>query len=579
MKQYNDNRYDVFKSYNIDERKGFIEHHLKLINEGNHAAINSLASYYLHGEENYDLAKKYYNLGVELNYMNCIINLAYYYKDIEQNYEEMRKTFQIGIDQLNTNCMKGMAIYYKDIKDYDEMERYYKMAFDNGDNNGIYQLALYYKYLAKDYNKMIECLLLGIDKNCDDCMYSLGCYYDDIVHDYDEMKKYYLLSIEKENPGAMFALGLYYDKKENDYEQAKKYYLMGAEKNNDQSIIGLCAYYKKKGDIENMIKYYIKLIPHKNPKAFYEIARYFLLIGNNFDKATLYLDVAKRLNYNDDDIQNLLLLIKIKKNEKYNKNIIEEINITGKTKKSKNTGFQAFLDFKTHIANELKISNGPTAARIAGSINAKMKKIYSDLDAVEIFKKNIKYFNENIDTVKDEHKESISKNLLKYTDKPNSSHTYYNNGMEFIEDDNLEKAYECFKIAIDKGNIDALYSLGRYYYLEGKHNSFMMKKCLKLAIKLDDHQESKLYLCNYYGYIEYNKNQHIRYLMLSQDKNTMIMYQDMTNNPYMYDPNNGDYNYILEDDNVIQINTNNGQVKLIEYDDDDDDYIKYIDKN
>ena len=82
-------------------------------------------------------------------------------------------------------------------------------------------------------------------------------------------------------------------------------------------------------------------------------------------------------------------------------------NITGGAKKSKksskkskkselldggaNAGFQAFLDFKKHVANKLKISNGPSAAKIAGSINAEMKKKHSDLSAVEIAKKNTEY--------------------------------------------------------------------------------------------------------------------------------------------------------------------------------------------
>lgn len=581
IKQINDIRHDIFKSYNTDDKKSFVEYHLKLIYEGDLGAINSLASYYLYGEQNHELAKKYYKLGVELNHINCIINLAYYYKDIEQNYEEMKKTFQIGIDQLNTICMKGMASYYKDrlmknvysqLQDYDEMVRYYKMAFDHGDNNGIYQLSLYYKYQTKDYDKMIECLMMGIDKGCDECMYSLGCYYDDIIHDYNQMKKYYLLSIEKGNPRAMFALGLHYDKKKHDYEQAIKYYLMGAEQDNDQCMIGLCAYYKSKGDIENMIKYYVKLVPHKYPEAFYEIARYCLLIMNDFDKATQYINSARELYYDEDEIKKIILLIKIKKNEEYNKIIIEEINFNGKIKKSKN---ETYLDFKYYIADKLKICNRVVIAKIAGSVNKKMKEMYLDLEPSELIKKNIEYFEENIDRIKEEFKDSISKSLIGY-----SSQTYYNMAMNFIKDNNLDDVYKCLKIAIDKGNIDALYALGRYYYLEGKHNSFMMKKCLKLAIKLADHHDSKLYLCNYYGYIEYNLNQHIRYLILSHDKNTMITYQDMSNNPYMYDPNNSNYNYIIHcsDNNITQINTSNGQVKLIEYDDEDDNYIKYTDK-
>ena len=105
---------------------------------------------------------------------------------------------------------------------------------------------------------------------------------------------------------------------------------------------------------------------------------------------------------------------------------ISEINLNkniigGSKKKSKqldydggaNAGFQAFLDFKKFVANKLKISNGPSAAKIAGSINTQMKEKHSDLGAVEIAKKNTEYFEKNIDKIKSEFKDLISKNPIK----------------------------------------------------------------------------------------------------------------------------------------------------------------------
>jgi group I intron endonuclease len=62
---------------------------------------------------------------------------------------------------------------------------------------------------------------------------------------------------------------------------------------------------------------------------------------------------------------------------------------------------------------KLKISNGPAAAKIAGSINAEMKKKHSDLAAVEIAKKNTEYFDKNMDKVKSEFKELIEKSTKK----------------------------------------------------------------------------------------------------------------------------------------------------------------------
>ena len=78
-----------------------------------------------------------------------------------------------------------------------------------------------------------------------------------------------------------------------------------------------------------------------------------------------------------------------------------------------NAGFQAFLDFKKHVANKLKISNGPIAAKIAGSVNTEMKKKYSELSAVEIAKKNAEHFDKNMDKIKSEFKELIEKSNKK----------------------------------------------------------------------------------------------------------------------------------------------------------------------
>ena len=95
-----------------------------------------------------------------------------------------------------------------------------------------------------------------------------------------------------------------------------------------------------------------------------------------------------------------------KKVKKSSKKVKKSSNIGGA---GTNPGFQAFLDFKKHVATKLKISNGPTPAKIAGSINSEMKKKYSELSAVEIAKKNTEYFDKNIDKVKSEFKELIEK--------------------------------------------------------------------------------------------------------------------------------------------------------------------------
>jgi hypothetical protein len=48
--------------------------------------------------------------------------------------------------------------------------------------------------------------------------------------------------------------------------------VFGSEKNNKQCLIALATYYKQNNDIDKMVVYYKKLIQHKNPEAFYELA-------------------------------------------------------------------------------------------------------------------------------------------------------------------------------------------------------------------------------------------------------------------------------------------------------------------
>ena len=72
-----------------------------------------------------------------------------------------------------------------------------------------------------------------------------------------------------------------------------------------------------------------------------------------------------------------------------------------KEKKEKKTrkispGFQAFLDLKKHVAESLKISNGPKAAKVAGAVQTIVKEKNPNIsDTVKISKLAIKHFDSN----------------------------------------------------------------------------------------------------------------------------------------------------------------------------------------
>ncbi len=65
-----------------------------------------------------------------------------------------------------------------------------------------------------------------------------------------------------------------------------------------------------------------------------------------------------------------------------------------------NSGFQAFLDLKKYIAEQLGISNGPKAAKVAGAVQKEMKEKHPGLDAVKIAEAGRKHFDANKDHFK-----------------------------------------------------------------------------------------------------------------------------------------------------------------------------------
>ena len=60
-------------------------------------------------------------------------------------------------------------------------------------------------------------------------------------------------------------------------------------------------------------------------------------------------------------------------------------------------------------------------------------------------------------------------------------------------------------------------------------------------------------------------------------ENSIITFQDMSGDPYMYDPDDEVCNYTLdENDELIKINMQKGNVEKILYDDEDDNYCEYV---
>ena len=629
----------------LENEETVINNYLKLIEDGNIGSINNLANYYLE-IKNYTMVKKYYQMGIDLNYLECIINFGDYYRDIENDYSEMKKIYNIGIDKNNTKCMLRMGNYYNDIEiNFSEMEKYYYMAFNQGDIEGMYQLAIYFKYSEKkNYNKMKKYFKLAVDQGCNESMYELGHYYQEINKNYKLMKKYYNDAILEKNTKAMFSLGCYYEKVEFDINMALECYLNGSEFDNEECIYALACYYKNIKDIDNMIIYYKKLITYKNSEAFYEIARYYLLREKNTEMAELCVEEAFHLGYDKKNTANFILSIFLIKNELDGNNIMEEINIDNikidKNEIMDTAEFDKFesLEEKFEFLKK-RADKGDTGSMVfvgyyyitnlKDYVNG-FKYLYMMLDYIKmdnndfgfddkIYEETFKEIAEkenNIDSMlflglyylQHDNDKLAEKYLLKsfknknikacdylyflYAKKSNilkmmkylkisveygSSTGYCGMGLQCYILDDHELAKKYFLKAIEKGNLFGLYYLGKYYYLLAENNISMMKKCLKLVVKYSGDIESKEFLLNHYSFIECNKIQSKKYkLLLYLSGDSMTCFQEPKIDPYIYDHDDTECNYILsKDKKIIQVNTKNGIIKELIFDDDDENYCEY----
>ena len=102
----------------------------KEIEKGNIKAMENLGCYYFK-EENYQEAKKYFIMGVELGDSNAIYNLGVYYYDIEKNYEEAKKYYIMAIKLGNPNAMHNLGYYYYNVEEnYEEAKKNLLMAIE-----------------------------------------------------------------------------------------------------------------------------------------------------------------------------------------------------------------------------------------------------------------------------------------------------------------------------------------------------------------------------------------------------------------------------------------------------------------
>jgi TPR repeat protein len=277
----------------------YVEHHTKLANVGNLDSIKKLALYYKNQNDKSKM-KHYYNLGIELNDMNCMISLGEYYQKEDINPKLMKKFYDLAIEKHqsdvafynlgvyyfeaenfnlakklfeksanlgNTCAMIEVGRHHKKNGNFDSMKKYFEMAVESDDPEGYNELGIFYLQ-QNNRDEGFAYLTRGAELNNTNCMVSLGTYYYDQTYLTDNPTDYYTLAIEHyknavkvdNNMNALNKLGMHYEKVVCDYETAINYYLTAIKLGSVDAIYNLACYYVNID--KNMLKgmeYFLKI--------------------------------------------------------------------------------------------------------------------------------------------------------------------------------------------------------------------------------------------------------------------------------------------------------------------------------
>jgi len=199
---------------------------------------------------------KYYNMGIELNNVECMFALGKYY-EINYHTDKMEKYYSLAMKSKYLNAYYAYGQWLKKNRKMETMIEIYSKAID--------------LFLKKDYVK--EDIHLQDVKEEDEetshnesivlkMLEAVSIYYDD-KHNAELSSYYYNIAITMGSIMAMFNLGhqLYEQK---DFENMKKYYLMAIELNDIDSMFEMAIYSQEIKDGENFTKYYLMAIEHKS---------------------------------------------------------------------------------------------------------------------------------------------------------------------------------------------------------------------------------------------------------------------------------------------------------------------------
>ncbi|GAG60807.1 unnamed protein product [marine sediment metagenome] len=121
--------------------------------------------YYRYIKNNYDLMKKYYLMGIELNDSNSMVNLAFYYQFTEKNYDLMKKYYLMAIELNNSAAMNNLAFYqfiekndqsFVELYKYEDKNKIIKLFNYKFENNINLDQKYYYSFLQWKSDKISD---------------------------------------------------------------------------------------------------------------------------------------------------------------------------------------------------------------------------------------------------------------------------------------------------------------------------------------------------------------------------------------------------------------------------------------
>ena len=121
-------------------------------NKGNTNAIFKLAEHF-YSTKNVSDMEKWYECGVELNDVKCMVNLANYYKKNNIKITRMIELFNKAVNKKSIYAINNLSDYYESINNIELMVKYLKMSAELGYLDSYISLASYYQDI-KDYDNI-----------------------------------------------------------------------------------------------------------------------------------------------------------------------------------------------------------------------------------------------------------------------------------------------------------------------------------------------------------------------------------------------------------------------------------------